>query len=373
MGCLNSTPEGTQSAAVNRQMAAAQREEDEKIKLLLLGAGESGKSTIMKQMKNMYGAPMTAQEVERTSIFVQQNVLTFMKVICEALTDPDFMADGLAGLDDNLQAQAREFAEVNTSDTEELLKPGVAAAITALWKSDAVKAIWERRNELQVTEVHTQFVERVAEIASSEYQANFQDLLLCRVKTSGIMTESLKIEGILFDIYDVGGQKNERRKWIHCFDNVSAIIFVVGLSEYDKVLLEDDSTNRMADALDLFKQIFHNPAFAGNSREGVPATKFLVFLNKKDLFEEKLKRRPIGAMEEWSDFDDFAGIKRMKEPNATDFDCGVSYFENKFAQIAGPRAHDIIFKPTQATDTENVKVVWEVCLSYFRELAINQF
>ena len=80
----------------------------------------------------------------------------------------------MAGLDEELQAQAQQFAEVNTSDTEELLKPGVADAITALWASDAVKAVWERRNEIQVTEVHTQFVERVAEIASPDYQANFQ-------------------------------------------------------------------------------------------------------------------------------------------------------------------------------------------------------
>ena len=54
----------------------------------------------------------------------------------------------MAGLDEELQAQAQQFAEVNTSDTEELLKPGVADAITALWASDAVKAVWERRNEM---------------------------------------------------------------------------------------------------------------------------------------------------------------------------------------------------------------------------------
>lgn len=38
---------------------------------------------------------------------------------------------------------------------------------------------------------------------------------------------------------DVGGQKTERRKWIHCFDNVTAILFITALSEYDQVLAED--------------------------------------------------------------------------------------------------------------------------------------
>ena len=37
---------------------------------------------------------------------------------------------------------------------------------------------------------------------------------------------------------DVGGYRSERRKWIHCFENVTSIIYLVALSEYDQVLLE---------------------------------------------------------------------------------------------------------------------------------------
>lgn len=40
---------------------------------------------------------------------------------------------------------------------------------------------------------------------------------------------------------DVGGQRSERRKWIHCFENVTSIMFLVALSEYDQVLVESDS------------------------------------------------------------------------------------------------------------------------------------
>ena len=40
---------------------------------------------------------------------------------------------------------------------------------------------------------------------------------------------------------DVGGQRSERRKWIHCFENVTSIIFLVALSEYDQILFESDS------------------------------------------------------------------------------------------------------------------------------------
>ena len=40
---------------------------------------------------------------------------------------------------------------------------------------------------------------------------------------------------------DVGGQRSERRKWIHCFENVTSIIFLVALSEYDQILFESDN------------------------------------------------------------------------------------------------------------------------------------
>lgn len=54
---------------------------------------------------------------------------------------------------------------------------------------------------------------------------------------------------------DVGGQRNERSKWIHFFEDVTAIIFVVALSEYDLKLEEDESTNRMHESLKLFGDI----------------------------------------------------------------------------------------------------------------------
>jgi len=43
-------------------------------------------------------------------------------------------------------------------------------------------------------------------------------------------------------LFDVGGQRSERKKWIHCFEDVTAIIFCVAMSEYDQVLQEDETT-----------------------------------------------------------------------------------------------------------------------------------
>lgn len=59
-------------------------------------------------------------------------------------------------------------------------------------------------------------------------------------------------------MFDVGGQRDERRKWIQCFNDVTAIIFVVASSSYNMVIREDNQTNRLQEALNLFKSIWNN-------------------------------------------------------------------------------------------------------------------
>jgi hypothetical protein len=85
---------------------------------------------------------------------------------------------------------------------------------------------------------------------------------------------------------DVGGQRNERRKWIHCFEDVTAIIFVAALSEYDQVLEEDNETNRMVESLKLFEDTINNDWF---NRKPI-----ILFLNKVDIFEKKLEYSNLG-------------------------------------------------------------------------------
>lgn len=67
---------------------------------------------------------------------------------------------------------------------------------------------------------------------------------------SGIIKQS--------SMFDVGGQRDERRKWIQCFNDVTAIIFVTACSSYNMVLREDPNQNRLRESLDLFKSIWNN-------------------------------------------------------------------------------------------------------------------
>lgn len=86
-------------------------------------------------------------------------------------------------------------------------------------------------------------------------------------------------------MFDVGGQRSERKKWIHCFESVTSIIFCVALSEYDQVLLEESKQNRMLESLILFESVINSRWFVRSS--------IILFLNKVDLFKIKLAKVPL--------------------------------------------------------------------------------
>jgi guanine nucleotide-binding protein G(o) subunit alpha len=76
-----------------------------------------------------------------------------------------------------------------------------------------------------------------------------------------------------------------RRKWLHAFQEVTAVLFVVAISEYDQVLIEDSSTNRLHESVKVFQEICNSKWFQ--------ETSIILFFNKKDLFAEKIKHTDL--------------------------------------------------------------------------------
>lgn len=86
------------------------------------------------------------------------------------------------------------------------------------------------------------FLDDLDRLGKKEYMPTEQDILRTRVKTTGIVEVHFSFKCLNFKLFDVGGQRSERKKWIHCFEDVTAIIFCVAMSEYDQVLHEDETT-----------------------------------------------------------------------------------------------------------------------------------
>ena len=225
-----------QSRELEHQIANQAKIENEKIKLLLLGAGESGKSTIFKQMKVIYGEQYSESEKKRQLPTIYGNIIQAMKVLIDQAVLTNLIVQVVA---------KSELDYVKSLDENESVNVEVGDAIKALWTDPGIQAVWARRNEFQVIESVQYYFNKIDIIKQPNYLPDKDDILMARVRTSGIVTEKYVIDGTTFEMYDVGGQRNERKKWIHCFEGVTAVIFVAAISEYDQKLFEDASTNRM--------------------------------------------------------------------------------------------------------------------------------
>lgn len=339
------TPEQKAQAAMNKEIEKQQRgnanQEDQKIKLLLLGAGESGKSTIFKQMKVLYGTGMSEEERHMMTPVVYSNVLTSMKTLIDA-------AKELGHVDQVKDKGAMEMVENAQDDT--VINGEMGDAIKSLWADPGIQMTWEDRSKFQIIDSVVGYFDKIDEIKQDDYLCDTADILLARVRTSGIVEESYNIDGVTFVMYDVGGQRNERKKWIHCFEDVTAVIFVAAISEYNQMLYEDSSQNRMDEALELFNEIANSKWFNNSS--------MILFLNKRDLLHEKVLKFPIKG----SKYPDFAfdGVGGSAEADhETYYNEAVNYFRGKFLALNKREAmYDHV---TCATDTANVQVVFNAC------------
>lgn len=304
-------------------------------KLLLLGAGESGKSTLFKQAIALYGKGYSDAELRDFVPIIVNNVLTSIKTLIKYAGTPDISPTPVSGA--NMEAR-RIVDEANLNMP--LLSLDVSQSIAALWEDQGIQAAYDNRAKYQLNDSTKYFIERVSDISKDGYLPTSQDVLRSRVRTTGIVETSFLIDENTFKMFDVGGQRNERKKWIHCFENVTAVMFVAAISEYDQQLYEDENTNRMVEAMSLFDEICNSRWFRDTS--------MILFLNKKDLFADKIKKVPI------TNCVCFANYQGPNEYNAAS-----EFIKQAFEDSnKSPDTKEVYTHVTCATDTENIKVVF---------------
>ena len=88
------------------------------------------------------------------------------------------------------------------------------------------------------------FFESVDRIYQRCYLPDDADILRCRVKSTGITETIFHLGSLTYRMFDVGGQRSERKKWMHCFEAVTAVLFLVAISGFDQCLVEDKDAVR---------------------------------------------------------------------------------------------------------------------------------
>lgn len=221
-------------------------------KILLLGAGESGKSTVIKQMRVIYNSDMPFSISEKM-MYRQQIYSNMINGLWIAIDRTYDQATPLAV--DN-EVFVKDFMETIPKLFDYTTPPPVPiSGLKELWKDGAIRDVYRECHKFGIPENLDYWFDNVDRVMLGDYLPSIEDILTCRAKSIGIVEHSFHIQGFDYRIFDVGGQRSERKKWIHCFEGVTTIIFVVALSSYDQGLEEDLESNQLEESLLLFDSI----------------------------------------------------------------------------------------------------------------------
>jgi len=299
-------------------------------KLLLLGTGNSGKSTFFKQLTQLHGGGFMEDEYTQGIKHIHDSILAQMKNLLTSCTEEMGIE-----FDNKLQESANIIQELSPHASIEDVK----SHLITLWNDANVKRGFDERTNLGVADSASYFFDNIDRIASTNYRPTDKDILLARIPTTGMRKKKFELNKNIFNIYDVGGQRAERQKWIHSFQIVHGILFVASLSCYDQTLYEDNKLNAMHESLNLFSEIINSRYFK--------LTTIMLFLNKNDLFTEKIKRKSIKIA-----FNDFKG----QDGNYKE---ALDYIKLMYKSQSKKPNSKLYIHVTQATDKTNVEKVFD--------------
>ncbi|GBB91613.1 hypothetical protein RclHR1_00190026 [Rhizophagus clarus] len=340
------------SEAIDKQIKAEkERLSKQKLaRLLLLGSSESGKTTVLKQLKIIHGNGLE-DEREQYRRIVHLNVLTAMKALTNALTSFGYT------IDSSNSAHLEKFSRLNSvkdslnrnsisvqagikdsrlNDNAFQLFMEHSEAIKALWKDPAIIKAHEHASEIGLQDSAKYFLDNVDRFIQKDYSPSDEDILQARVRTLGVTEHHFKIDGTTYKIYDVGGHRSQRHFWAPYFDDVNAIIFMAAISSFDQTLEEAPNVNRMEDAIQLFKSICNHVMFVNTS--------IILFLNKIDILKHKLTYIKLKDY-----FPDYEGDNK--------FQSVAKFFQKTFINCNENSEKHIYVHLTHATDTKQMRVI----------------
>eukprot|EP00924_Labyrinthula_sp_SR-Ha-C_P006104 maker-scaffold_54-snap-gene-0.38-mRNA-1 protein AED:0.04 eAED:0.04 QI:147/1/1/1/1/1/7/55/385 len=265
------------------------------VKMLLYGPGECGKTTILRRVMLDHG--------ERGSILQNQllefrgrilynviegaaMVLNALKTMFKVKLETEFRAYG------DLIMEVEHFyaSEKKSVINADLEHEGLIEAIQQLYYNSKVfKKVLTQRTVFSLFETWSYFVEKLKDYPTwggPAWNPSTQDLLHSRVRSTGHAYFFFQdVEQMGYELIDIGGQRNERRKFMALFKGIDVVLFVGSMSDYNERLYEDVSENRLRETFNVFKAMLKRDEFSDNW--------VIMFLNKFDLFKEKYQQKRI--------------------------------------------------------------------------------
>jgi GTPase SAR1 family protein len=344
MGCVNGKDRNEQeeeeynrNKTLKKTMKTQQKEDQKQVKIILLGAGDSGKSTFCKQMKVNYKNGFSHTELLYYQGVLRSNCLLSMQRAIDEIKELGKLPEKLK----NVAACIEEAKDL----TEE-----VAENVIKAWESKEISNfIAKELYRLQIPSCAPYYFDNAVRFSKENYKPSDDDILRAKLRTTGITETKFLVCEIEFIMVDVGGQRAERRKWLHCFDGVQAVIFLAALDEYNMTLQEDNETNRLEESLKLFSDITGSQWFGNKS--------LILFLNKSDIFHDKIKKYPLDKIEAFK-----ADLGDLGDPSDEEeyFKKSVAYISSKYENVYKESGRSKLYPfITNALDTTGCKKVFD--------------
>ncbi|XP_004498181.1 extra-large guanine nucleotide-binding protein 1-like isoform X2 [Cicer arietinum] len=313
-------------------------------KFLLLGSVNSGACTIFKQAKLLYNAPFSENDLQNIKLVILSNLFTYLGILLEGREEfeeeilvenrkrwPSQESTSSGNSSEHVDTTPYSIGPRLKNFSDWLLKCMLSGNLDAifpaaireygpmveyLWRDEAIKATYNRRNELKMLPRSANyFLDRAIEISKVDYQPSDMDILYAEgMSLSNNLTSmdfsfpkssreeclhpeyqhdsSLRYQLIRVHPTCLG----EKCKWLEMFEDTDVVLFSVSLTDYDDCIIDTKgvSTNKMLASKNLFENIIAHPTFKKK--------KFLLILTKFDLLEEKIAHVPLTRCEWFCDF-----------------------------------------------------------------------
>jgi len=294
-------------------------------------------------------------DMERAELIpdIHKNIMDAMKVMVEKMKENNLNIR----LEDKDKYEDMEIFAVEEKPMDVRLR-----SVCRLWSDPGVQECFLRRSEYSTTDplnVSTKYFLDAIEHRINEpgYLPITEDIIRVRRNTIGVIQYEFVLTDIQFKIIDVGGEREERVRWIDFLaQKITCVIFLGAIDEYDTKFIAagGEEKNRLKESIELFKQI--------QNFQWLAHTTFILFLNKVDVFKEKLQTSDMV-----DHFNDYKGFRKEYASN-------LAFVKRKFHEESSPRKPRMIYThETQATDTAGMKFVFEAVRDTILQLNLRQY
>eukprot|EP00158_Paraphelidium_tribonemae_P002135 Partr_v1_DN25143_c0_g1_i1_m76557 putative Guanine nucleotide binding protein (G protein) alpha len=167
-----STPASAKVSQVDKELELAGHQDKLKFKILLLGSGESGKSTVLKQLKLIHRINISPQETKEIASSLKRNSVECMAVLIEQAQQFGYDFES-----DEQRAKAEILKKVDPSSSDEITD-SVADSIKTLWKSECIVKTFERKNEYWILDAAEYYFQNIDRFVQDDYEPSEEDVVM---------------------------------------------------------------------------------------------------------------------------------------------------------------------------------------------------